>query len=105
MTTTSARRSCRATRASPLATGPAAASGRRAIRDFKDSVFAVLRIVSRLFDIRLWLKTICVLVSSDWGPLTVYFRQYAWNPPGNWSSYYEVEVVRGRQTLALGAGT
>ena len=29
-----------------------------------------------------WLKKTCVFVSSNWGPLTTFFKQYPWNPLG-----------------------
>ena len=32
--------------------------------------------------INFWFEKICVFVSSNWGPLTVSFKQYPWNAPG-----------------------
>ena len=89
--TRSERSACSASSRPSSSSGAPAASGRRApwrsstrasagataIGDFKDTVFTSLRIILR------FLENFMFFVSSNWGPLTVSFKQYPGNPPGN----------------------
>ena len=57
-----------------------------AVRDFKDTVFTFYESFCDS-SINVWFKKICVFVSSNWGPLTVHFQLYPWNPLGReWAS-------------------
>ena len=48
------------------------------VRDCKDMAVTFLR--TSLIFISIMFSNQCVVVSSNWSPLTVYVQQYPWNP-------------------------
>ena len=42
----------------------------------------------------LWFKNMCVFDSSNWGPLTLYFKKYPWDPPSVTRESLPLEIGR-----------